>query len=172
MEEIPLKNEGIRIDQKGSGFSHYKTLQPSGAVNVGSDLKREKDIRSTMAGYIAQREYYRRFFDDLAYAGSSHDDVHVVKLLDEMYSNTQEHLDAKSKLSKETEELVREHWHAIEVLAQTLLGKEWKSQAPPGGERRWSTQLHEKRLDGDEVVKVLRQFDMSSTIAPDSPAKA
>ena len=120
-EGIPLKNEGIRIDQKGAGFSHYKTLQSSAAINVGSDLKREKDIRSTMAGYIAQREYYRRFFDDLAYAGSSHDDVHAVKLLNEMYSNAQEFRDAKDKLSKETEGLVRKHWPAIEVLAHDLL---------------------------------------------------
>jgi hypothetical protein len=165
VERITLRKDGIRIDQKGAGFSHYKTVQPTGVTNVGSDPEREKDIRSTMAGYIAQKGYYRRFFDYLPPAGSSYDDDHVVNLLNEMYSNRQEFVAAKKNLSKDTEELVGKHWHAIEVLAQVLLKKEWKSQAPPSGERRWSTQLAEKKLNGDEVVEVLQQLGLSPTIA-------
>jgi hypothetical protein len=78
-----------------------------------------------------------------------------------MYSGRNDFFDAMNKLAGETQQLVEEHWQAIETLAQALLKKEWKSQAPPSGERRWSTQLAEKKLDSFEIIAVLQQFLIS-----------
>lgn len=83
-----------------------------------------------------------------------------------MYSNRDQFLAAKDKLAGETNQLVDQYWQAIEALAQTLWAKEWKSQAPPSSERRWSTQLAEKKIDGNEVVALLRQFGISVAVQP------
>jgi len=163
-EKIPLRKDGIRIDQKGAGFSHYKAMKLSGASNIGPDPEREKAIRSTQAGYAAQSRYHLRFFDRLPPAGSSHDEDYINGLLEEMYDGRQQFFDAKNKLAAETEQLVDQHWQAIEAVAQTLLKKEWKSQALPSGERRWSTQLWEKKMDGYEVVALLKQFDTLASV--------
>lgn len=159
-QQIPLKERGIRIDQKGSGVSNYKVAKPNGTANAGPDAKREKTIQSTQAGYIAQAKYYLRFFDRLPESGSSSDTDGINGLVEEMYSDRNACEDAKAKLFKEAEQLVEQHWQAIEALAQTLLKKEWTSQAPPSGERRWSTQLREKKMDGSEIAAFLQQFQI------------
>lgn len=163
-QHIPLKTGGIRIDQKGSGFSHYQVTKLSGSKNVGPDPEREKAIRSTQAGYIAQEKFYLRFFDRLPPSGSSHDSDYIRGLLEEMYSGRNDFSEAINKLAAETRQLVDEHWQAIEALAQTLLQKEWESQAPPSGERRWSTQLAQKKMDGAEVVALLQQYQISASV--------
>ena len=163
-QQMPLKERGIRIDQKGSGFSHYNVAKPDGSTNLGSEPKREKTIRSTQAGYIAQEKFYLRFCDRLPPSGASNDTDGINKLVEEMYSGRNVCEDAKGKLFTEAQQLVEQHWQAIEALAQTLLNKEWKSQVPPSGERRWSTQMAEKKLDGSEVVVFLRQFQISASI--------
>lgn len=164
VEGIPLRKDGIRIDQKGAGYSHYRTMRLSGATSVGPDRKREKAVRSAQAGYIAQEKFYRRFFNQLPPSGSCEDINYINGLLDEMYEGRQEFFDAKDELYKETQQLVGQHWQAIEALAQTLLKKTWKSQAPPSGERRWSTQLAERRVHGYEVVALLQQFEISTSV--------
>jgi hypothetical protein len=146
-EGIPLNAQGIRIDQRGNGFSHYKTIKLSGATNVGSDREREKAIRSTQAGFIAQERFYLGHFAKLPYAGSSSDTDYINGLLEEMHSDREACEDAKAKLGEETRQRVEQDWQVIEALAQALLKKEWKSQAPPCGERRWSSQLAEKKMD-------------------------
>lgn len=164
VEKIPLRKDGIRIDQKGAGYSHYKTLLLSGASNIGSDPRRESAIRSTQAGYFAQEQYYRRFFNHLPPSGSSEDEKYINGLLEEMYSDRDQFLDSKSRLAAETQHLVQRYWQAIEAVAQTLLKKEWRSQAPPSGERRWSAQLLQKKMDGYEIVVLLKQFDLRASV--------
>jgi hypothetical protein len=165
-QQIPLKAGGICIDQKGSGFSHYQVRKLIGCTSVGPDPEREKVIRPTQAGYIAQEKFYLRFFDRLPPSGSSHDADYIRGLLEEMYSGRNDFFDAMNKLAGETRQLVEERWHAIEALARTLLRKEWESQAPPSGERRWSTQLAQKKMDGAEVVALLRQYQISASVQP------
>jgi hypothetical protein len=165
-QQIPLRERGIRIDQKGSGFSHYEVVKPDGSTNLGAEPKREKTIRSTQAGYIAQEKFYLRFFDRLPPSGSSDDTDGINRLVEEMYSGRTICEDAKSKLFAEAHQLVEQYWQAIEALAQTLLRKEWESQAPPSGERRWSTQLAQKKMDGAEVVALLQQYQISASLQP------
>jgi hypothetical protein len=166
VQQIPLREGGIRIDQKGSGFSHCGVVKPDGSTKLGAEPKREKTIRSTRAGYIAQERFYLRFFDRLPPSGSSTDTDGINTLVEEMYSGKTACEDAKSKLFAEAQQLVEKYWQAIEALAQTLLKKEWETQAPPSGERRWSTQLAQKKMDGAEVVVLLQQYQISASVQP------
>jgi hypothetical protein len=161
---IPLRKQGIRVDQEGMGYSHYKTMKVTGVRHVGRDPKREKAIRSTQAGYMSQEKYYLRFFKQLPPSGSFHDTNYINGLLDEMYDSRQQFFDEKNRLAAETQQLVNQHWQAIEAVAQTLIKKTPKSQAPLSGERRWSTQLSEKQLDGYEVVALLTQFNIRASV--------
>lgn len=165
-EEIPLNAGGIRIDRRGNGFSHYKTVKLTGAMNVGSDPERERAIRSTQAGYIAQEKFYKRYLQHLPSAGSSSDTNYINGLLEEMYSNRNDCDDAKTALGEETRQRVEKNWQAIEALAQALWKEQWKSQAPASGERRWSLQFAERKLDGSEVAAILDQFGIKATIQP------
>jgi hypothetical protein len=161
---IPLRQAGIRVDQEGAGYSHYKTMKVKGVKNVGRDPKREKAIRSTQAGYISQEKYYLRFFKQLPPSGSFNDTNYINALLDEMYDARQQFFDEKDRLTAEAQQLVDQHWQAIEAIAQTLMKKTPKSQAPGTGERRWSTQLLQRQLDGYEVVTLLNQFNIRASV--------
>jgi hypothetical protein len=164
IQQIPLKDRGIRIDQKGSGFSHYKATKPNGSRNLGSEARREATIRSVQAGFIAQERFYLRFNDRLPPSGACWDTNDINALIEEMYSDRATCEDAKFRLWNEAKELVERHWMAIEALAQALLKKEWSSQAPPPGERRWSTQLREKKMERLEIVALLKEFQISALI--------
>jgi len=163
-EGLALKPGGIRIDQRGNGFSYYKAVKLTGAKNVGPDPERDKSIRSAQAGFISQEKFYKRYFQNLPGAGSSSDTDYINGLLEEMYSTRNECDDAKAKLAEETRDLVEQNSQVIEALAQALLKKPWKSQAP-SGERRWSTQLAEKKMDGSEIAAILDQFGINVSIA-------
>jgi hypothetical protein len=161
---IPLRKQGICIDQKGAGYSHYKTMRLTGVKNVGRDPRRDKAIRSTQAGYLSQEKYYLRFFKQLPPSGSSNDTNYVNGLLDEMYDSRQQFFEEKDRLAAETQQLVNQHWQAIEAIAQTLIRKTPETQAPRSGERRWSTQLFERRLDRYEVVAQLNHFNIPASV--------
>jgi hypothetical protein len=53
---------GLRIDQRGSGISYFKFAKSEGKVNLGSEVERERTIRSTQAGYFPQERFYKRFY--------------------------------------------------------------------------------------------------------------
>jgi hypothetical protein len=164
LRRIPLRKAGIRVDQEGAGYSQYKTIKLTGVKNVGCDPKREDAIRSTQAGYVSQEKYYRRFFKQLPPSGSFNDTNYINALLDEMYDSRQQFVDEKDRLAAETQQLVNQQWQAIEAVAQTLIKKTPKSQAPRSGERRWSTQLLQRQLDGYEIVALLNQFNMRASV--------
>lgn len=172
VERIPLRKEGIRVDQEGAGYSHYKTMRVTGVKNVGRDPKREKAIRSTQAGYITQERFYLRFFRQLPPSGAFNDTNYINTLLEEMYDSRQQFFDERDRLAAETQQLVNDHWPAIETIAQTLIQKTPKSQAPRTGERRWSTQLWEKQLDGYELVALLNQCDIRASVELPGPLAA
>jgi hypothetical protein len=57
--------QGLRIHEDrptGSGISCFKFAKPEGKVNLGSEVERERTIRSTRAGYIAQERFYKLFY--------------------------------------------------------------------------------------------------------------
>lgn len=167
VQRVPLSNRGLRIDQKGAGISYYRFAKPDGSANLGSEIKREQTIRSIQAGYIAQEKFYLRFYDQLAPSGSSTDTDGINALLEEMYTGRNACENAKAVLGKQSQQLVEDNWQAIEALAQTLLAKQWESQALPSGERRWATQTCQKKMTGPEVVDLLYEFKITATLEPD-----
>src|SRR4029077_4491742 len=103
----------------------------------------------------------------------AHCDVNDINgLVEEMYSGRTACEEAKRRLWNEAIALVDRVWPVIEALAQTLLKKDWKSQAPPSGERKWSTQLREKKMDGREVVELLKRFQISVFTELGQPSNA
>jgi hypothetical protein len=156
-QNMPLRQRGIRIDQIGNGLACYHFTVPDGSSNLGRNGEREKTIRATKAGWLAQRKFY----PECRTAGA-HFDVDAVRfLLDEMYSLPVWH-DAHDELCTEAVALVEKHWDAISKVAQTLWSKEWKHQA--NAERRWSLQLREKSMEASEIISVLRGFDITATV--------
>ncbi|SRR5258708_1657106 len=159
------RKKGLLIDQKGSGMAYYQFAKPDGSTNLGPEAKRQETIRSTQAGFIAQEKFYLRFYDRLPPSGACHDIDGINALVQEMHTGRNLCEEAKGELSKESLELVEKFWQAIEALAQTLLSKQWENQAPPSSERRWSTQMWQKALTGDEVVAVLDQLHFETRAA-------
>lgn len=153
-----LRNWGLCIDPLGAGLACYSYRQPDGSTNVGPDPSRERTIVATNAGYIAQN----RFFPDCATFGAHCDANQVNALLDEMYSERNVWFDAKAELWKRSCELVDRYWPAIDALAKALWAKEWQPQVPL--ERRWSHQWPEKRMEGEEVMNLLSQFEISAAL--------
>jgi hypothetical protein len=164
VQRLPLSEKGIRIDQQGAGISYYKIARPDGSVGLAADITRERTIRSTQAGYIAQNRFYIRFYDRLPEYGANVDTDQVNALLDEMYPDRNTWFDANAKSFEESNALVDQQWQAIETLAQALWQKDWTTQAPPSGERRWSRQLRQKKMDGGEIVALLRQFEIPAVL--------
>jgi hypothetical protein len=164
VQQIPLKDHGIHIDQKGSGFAHFKAMRPEGSRNLGGEARREETIRSAQAGYIAQERFYLRFNDRLPPSGAHFDVNDINGLVEEMYSGRTACEEAKVRLWNEAKQLVENRWGVIEALAQALLKKEWSDQAPALGERRWSTQLREKKMEGLEVVAFLKERQISASL--------
>ena len=116
-----------------------------------------------MRGLVAQQ----KFFPDCPADGALADTDLVIKLLDEMFSDSHELLAAKKRLWHTTRDLVDQHWLAIEGLARTLWSKPWTPRSLEK-ERDWSKEPLEKWMSGDEVVRVLNQFDIPAFIVDDS----
>lgn len=158
VQGLPLKQRGLRIDQMGCGLACYHFKTPDGLKELGENKEREKTIRATNAGYIAQCKFY----PGCPYSGACHDRDHAMLLLDEMYSDRRIWFDARDQLNKETGELIDKHWDAISRMAQTLWNKPWQHQAE--AERRWSLQLMQKSMEGPEIVNLLQEFCIRAAI--------
>ncbi|MGA2344976.1 MAG: hypothetical protein ABSF93_03150, partial [Candidatus Sulfotelmatobacter sp.] len=59
VQQMPMRNFGVRMDSLGCGKAFYWRRVPDGSRNnVGPDAERERTIISTSAGYIAQKRFY------------------------------------------------------------------------------------------------------------------
>jgi len=147
---LPLRQSGLRMFQNGEGLACYRYKQPDGSKNVGADLYRESTIIAALAGQIAHSMVYPPAAKD---ANAWHDQTLVSELLGEMYPTRAAQVAAHCELYKRSEELVNQQWRATEAIAKMLWSKPW-SQEPP----------HEKRVEGEEVVSLLRQFGISAVL--------
>jgi len=157
VQNMPLRQRGIRIDQAGNGLACYYFKVPDGSSNLGRNEEREKTIRATKAGFLTQKKFY----PECRPAGA-HFDVDAVRLLlDEMYF-LPDWYGAHDQLHAEAVALIEKHWDAISTVGQTLWSKEWKHQA--NAERRWSFQLLEKSMEGAEIVSLLEKCNIMARI--------
>lgn len=138
------------MSQTGEGLACYTYKQPDGSRNVGPDSCREHTIIVALAGQIAHSIVYPPAAND---ANAWHDLTLVRELLGEMYSERAAQFAAWTELNERSKELVRKHWQAIGALAKVLWTKPW-SQEPP----------HEKRVEGGELISLLRQFGISAVL--------
>jgi hypothetical protein len=155
VQGLALRKGGLRIDERGAGLACYKCKQPDGSTNVGPDHCRERTILAILAGQIA----HGRFYEPVANgdANASDDFDRVDELLLEMYSDNDARRTARNQLCKRSKELVEEHWGAIEGLAKALWAKNWSPKVP-------EAKGLEKRMEGAEVVTLLRHYGISAAI--------
>jgi hypothetical protein len=175
VQEMPIRNFGIRMDSRGCGKSFYWRRIPDGSRNnVGAEVERERTIISTSAGYAAQKRFYgnaltddiRRYMEFSAQA----DTALVIERLQEMYSgDNTAWFQARKQLFERSVQLVNERWKAIDALARALLNREWEPrQTATDADGKWSVDNREKWLHGIEVVHILQPFGINAFIVDDS----
>jgi predicted transcriptional regulator len=155
-----LRKRGLRIDQKGAGMAYYESRQPDRSTDAGEEPSRVSAIIAAHAGYAAQREFYG---PDCPTAGGCSDRLVMIALEDEMYSDNAQICRLDADLRQRSAEIVRLHWPAIGAIAEQLWAKPWEPQALD--ERRWSRQLYEKSMEGEELISLLKQFGVSAVLA-------
>jgi hypothetical protein len=165
VQGMPLRDRGIHCDELGAGITYYWFKVPNRAKNVGPEIERERTIVATCAGLIAQQKFY----PGCPTSGAVDDFNLVLTLLNEMYPDGDVWFAAREKLHSDSVELVGRHWSAISTLAATLWGKPWTLRQP-GEERDWSSTAHEKKMDGSEVVEVLKRCGIPAFVVTDAAA--
>jgi hypothetical protein len=161
LQDLPLLDRGVHIDDKGHGVSDYCHRVPGDKRNEECDIaEREKTILALYAGEVAQR----RFFSDCSEDCWKHDRRVVSLLLDEMNLDEQTRTDKENTLKDKSRELVlRKHWLLVESLAKTLLAKPLTQQPPIEIECNWSkgqTNM-ERWMKGTEIVEFFRLHKVS-----------
>jgi hypothetical protein len=175
VQEMPMRNFGVRMDSLGCGKAFYWRRVPDGSRNnVGADIERERTVISTSAGYIAQKRFYgdelsedlRKYMEFSANSDTSL----VIELLQEMYSeNNAIWFQARKNLYEQSVQLVDWHWRAIETLAKSLLSRNWEPlQTQTDADGTWSVDKREKWLQGIEIVEILKPFGINAFIVDDS----
>lgn len=150
VQKLPLRQSGLRMSQNGEGLACNKYKQPDGSANVGPDSCREHTIVAALAGQIGHSEVYPAAATD---SNAWHDTKLVIDLLGEMYPTRATQFDAWAELFERAKELVKQHWAPIEALAKVLWAKPWSREHP-----------REKRVEGDEIMILLRQFGISAAL--------
>jgi len=175
VEQMPMRNFGIRMDSLGCGKAFYWRRVPDGTRNnVGADVERERTIISTSAGFIAQKRFYgdsltediKKYIEFSANPDTSL----VIELLEEMYSGDKAlWFQARKSLYDQSVQLVDDHWKPIDTLAKSLLSRAWEPrQRDTDADGLWSVDDREKWLHGIEIVRILAPFGINAFIVDDS----
>ena len=70
------------------------------------------------------------------------------------------------ELEARAEQLVAQHWSAIEVLAEALLSRRWEPKKPFKSGTQWSDSEQAKYLLGAEIVEILAALGISAQSTP------
>lgn len=167
VQQIPIREPGLRIDSRGHGVSHTFRRNAGDLKNGDTDKQeRNESIVLLFAGYWGQV----RIFPDMECEAIADDQKHIDALLDEMYQHkSDEWFEAKDKLRDESERLVAENWPVVEALAKALWNKPWKDreQLQPF-DMGWSNDTMEKPMDAKEVEAIVKPFGLNPIIRPDA----
>ena len=175
VQQMPMRNLGVRMDSLGCGKAFYWRRVPDGSRNnVGPDAERERTIISTSAGYIAQKRFYgdsltediKKYMEFSANPDTSL----VIELLEEMYSGDRVlWFQARKLLYDQSVQLVDDHWKAIDTLEGSLLSRAWEPrQTNTDADGRWSVDDREKRLHGIEILHILEPLGINAFTLDDS----
>lgn len=152
VQKMPLQEQGVHIDVKGSGISYYWHRRPGDPQNTEQDrVERELTIVAIYAGQAIQQ----RVFPDCPETNWADDGPEISLLLDEMnLPDLKTRTAVEATLWERASKLVTEHWSLIESLVQALLAKPTTLQPSIEIQRNWShgqTNL-EKWMNGSEIV--------------------
>ena len=165
---LRLRPEGLSVDPSGEGLACY-CKQPD-----GSDLLRERISVATFAGFYAERRFCEARSYPLPDAADwfrdSLDGREARKLISEM---SVENLSERSvpvtqgKLQLQSQQLVEQHWPAIEALATALLARDWEPLRPLKSGGAWSKETTAKYVAGDEAVRILERYGLPAVCDAD-----
>jgi len=160
---IKLRTHGIHVDGKGRGISYYENL---GASGQGSSRERTQTIISLFAGLIAQQE----FLPGCSSLCASDDIEKAEALLRTLVSPKAPDLDEelaklRRRLYEESKASVTQFSVAIEGLAKALLQRPFTRRQSDEPEKRWSTCVEEKQIDGEGVACILSRFGITVSIS-------
>jgi hypothetical protein len=164
-QDMPLQEQGVHVDVKGSGISYYWHRVPGDPQNSEHDrLERQQSIVVIYAGQAAQQT----FFPDCPEDKWSHDRHEIASLLGEMNLSDEETRTVEAMLWERASQLVASHWSLIESLAQALLAKPITLQPTVEMMRNWShgkTNL-EKWMSGPEIAEFFKKTGVACQVRP------
>ena len=163
---LRLRPEGIMVGQDAKGLACY-WKEPD-----GTDASVEANVLASFAGFCAEkrlrsmrglqlRDYFGVIFST---------DWKEARVLQGKFSSdyfgdkgrrtTHDELEAKA------EQLIAQHWSAIEVLAEALLSCQWESKKPFESGTQWSDAEQAKSLLGAEIVEILAALGITAQSTP------
>jgi hypothetical protein len=156
---FPLSESGLCLYDNGGGEAHYRRRKPDGSRNVGPDRDRENTIIVALAGQIAHSKVHSFAATD---ANAREDIELTISLLNEMYADRAAQHNAWEVLRTRSEELVTQHWGAIETLAELLWARPWEpaDESPLG-----KMSEKKKNVRRSEVVRLLDEFKIQAILA-------
>jgi hypothetical protein len=150
------------VDPSGWGLSCYDR-DPG-----DSDESRKRIIIASLAGFAVEG----RFRDEHSYPARDYMDVTLNR--DNVEARTLltrlagDYASNEASLKRRLQELICQHWLAIEALAAALLAKDWEWLKPLKSGDKWS---HEKEttakyITGEDAVKILAQHGIAGVCDP------
>jgi hypothetical protein len=154
---LPLKSAGLSIDFLGEGLACYCFQADQTAVS------RERVLLATFAGWYAQQ----RFCDlksipcpDFRYPQSTCDWRYASPIVEKLAGGDYEVV--KDQLERRSRALVEQYWPVIEILAKTLLDREWEPLKLFKSGWTWAKATTAKYVTGEETVLTLARFGISA----------
>jgi hypothetical protein len=165
---LRLRAEGLMVDPPGWGLACYHKEPDE------SDKSRERIIIATLAGFKAEN-YFRakcsyppRPQREVIDSCDWHEARGMIPYFSDEYCLNENVGTILCKLEALSEQLVQQHWPAIEGLAAALLGKDWEVRKPLKSGASWSSEGESmaKYVVGEEVLRVLHHHGIAAACDP------
>lgn len=156
---LHLRSDGVCVDPVGWGLACY-WKEPE-----DNDSSRSSVIVSTFAGFNAEEEFCQLHSlpilngIPLIWSPDWNEARKIVTRLS-ILSPTNTAFTVEQSLQDHSRTLVKQHWPAIQAVADRLLSKEWEPIRALKSEDVWSGQTTAKYLSGEELVSLLALFDI------------
>jgi hypothetical protein len=162
VQGLRLRSEGMAVDRNGEGLTCY-CKQPE-----GTDASRECIIITTYAGFYAQKRYSEQYGHDVPdemardWSPDFREARKVGSGFSDHYRGNRGLGAVDAILQQRAAEMVKQHWHLIEGLAQALLAKDWEPVKALKSNGTWATAAEAKYLVGEEIVSELKRWEISA----------
>ncbi len=158
---LHLRSDGIGVDPVGEGLACY-WKEPE-----DNDSSRISVIVSTFAGFNAEKEFCQLHslpileLEDMPLIRSPDwDEARQIIARISSLSPTNNTYEVEQDLQALSRAVVKQHWSAIQAIAERLLEKNWEQRKDLKSGGVWSKQTTAKYLSGDELVHLLTFFNI------------